>query len=376
MSASSQPGASPAPTSSPASLDLDGISKRFGAVEALKPFSLSVPPGSLLSLLGPSGCGKTTTLRIIAGFEHPDTGAVRINGADVTRQAPRLRSIGMVFQNYSLFPHLNVHENVAFGLTMRKEPRRLVDQRVGEMLDLVQLPGFESRYPRELSGGQQQRVALARALITRPSILLLDEPLGALDKNLRESMQFELRRIQRQLGITSVLVTHDQEEALTMSDVVAVMHEGRIVQAGAPREIYERPNTRFVSEFLGTSNVFRGIVSGSDDHGVSTVTLEQGDARIRVSGTHPQGASIMVAVRPERIGFADSAVADRNSLPVRITGHVFRGGYHAYETQTVGADQRIFVHCLAADDHRIRQVGDGCFVVWPTTATVTLADGS
>ena len=233
------------------SLELENVSKRFGAVAAVEPLTLAVQAGALLALLGPSGCGKTTTLRIIAGFERPDSGLVRIGGRDVTPEPPNRRRLGMVFQNYSLFPHMTVAENIAFGLKMAKVPRSEIPSRVSEALSLVRLPGFEDRSPAQLSGGQQQRVALARSLITSPAVLLLDEPLGALDKNLRESMQFELRQLQKRLGITTVLVTHDQEEALTMSDFVAVMNHGRVLQVGPPQEVYARPKERFVSEFLG-----------------------------------------------------------------------------------------------------------------------------
>ena len=238
------------------SLELENVSKRFGTVAAVEPLTLAVRAGALLALLGPSGCGKTTTLRIIAGFERPDRGLVKIGGRDVTPEPPNRRRLGMVFQNYSLFPHMTVAENIAFGLKMARVPRSEIPPRVSEALSLVRLPGFEDRSPAQLSGGQQQRVALARSLITSPAVLLLDEPLGALDKNLRESMQFELRQLQKRLGITTVLVTHDQEEALTMSDSVAVMNHGRVLQVGPPQEVYARPKERFVSEFLGASNLF------------------------------------------------------------------------------------------------------------------------
>ncbi|KND62143.1 Putrescine transport ATP-binding protein PotA [Candidatus Burkholderia verschuerenii] len=236
-------------------LSLDGLNKRFGAITALEDLSLEVRAGELVALLGPSGCGKTTTLRLIAGFEFPDTGAIRIAGRDVTHVPPNKRGLGMVFQNYSLFPHLTVADNIAFGLRMAGVPKRDRAPHVARMLDLIRLPGFGERRIAQMSGGQQQRVALARAIVTNPSVLLLDEPLGALDKNLREGMQFELKQLQSELGVTSVMVTHDQEEALTMSDRVVVMNHGRILQAGTPREVYDRPRTRFVAEFLGAANI-------------------------------------------------------------------------------------------------------------------------
>ena len=216
-----------------------------------------------VALLGPSGCGKTTTLRIVAGFERPDQGRVRVGGRDITGLPPNKRGLGMVFQNYSLFPHMTVAENIAFGLKMARRPPSEIETRVARALETVRLSGFGDRYIHQLSGGQQQRIALARSIITNPSVLLLDEPLGALDKNLRESMQFELHSLQRSLGITSVLVTHDQEEALTMSDFVAVMHVGEVLQIGPPDEVYDRPRTRFVAEFLGTSNILAATVTAS-----------------------------------------------------------------------------------------------------------------
>lgn len=242
------------------SVELQGISKRFGATTVLENVSLRIRRGEFFSLLGPSGCGKTTTLRIIAGFEHPDTGELFINGQPALTIPPHERDINLVFQHYALFPHLTVERNVAFGLEMLRRPRAEIHRRVGEALELVRLTGLEHRYPKQLSGGQQQRVALARALVTHPSVLLLDEPLGALDQKLRQEMQLELKRLQRQLQITFIYVTHDQEEALTLSDRIAVMHRGRVLQVGTPEEIYERPATRFVAEFIGESNLLEGEV--------------------------------------------------------------------------------------------------------------------
>ena len=323
-------------------LRLEGISKRFGNVVALEPSDLTVEPGLLVSLLGPSGCGKTTTLRIIAGFEAPDSGQVLIDGRDMSLLPPNKRGLGMVFQNYSLFPHMTVGENIAFGLKMTRVPGAEIRRRVGEMLELVHLPGFEERYPYQLSGGQQQRIALARSLVTRPSVLLLDEPLGALDKNLRENMQFELRRIQKTLGTTTILVTHDQEEALTLSDRVVVMNHGRILQTGSPNEVYEYPRTRFVSEFLGTSNLFVGTLSRGDGAHFELSVRHGGDATV-LRARHAEAAGegpAMIAVRPEKIVLSERAPERGNVLRGAVGGHVFRGSYHAYEI-TLNETERV-----------------------------------
>src|SRR3954470_12367940 len=240
--------------SSRAGIALEGISKRFGKHEAVRDVSLSIREGEFFSLLGPSGCGKTTTLRMIAGFEVPDTGRIYLQGEDVTSLFSNRRPLNMVFQQYALFPHMSIYDNVAFGLKVKGVPRAEHKPRIDEILTVVALVGYERRKPRELSGGQQQRVALARALVNRPAALLLDEPLGALDVKLRRHMQRELKRIQVELGTTFVYVTHDQEEALAMSDRIAVMNEGRIEQVGPPREIYERPASPFVADFVGSLN--------------------------------------------------------------------------------------------------------------------------
>jgi spermidine/putrescine ABC transporter ATP-binding subunit len=253
----------PAPTAtSPASIHLDRVTKRFpGGVTAVDRIDLAVEPGEFFSLLGPSGCGKTTTLRMIAGFEEPDEGRVVVGGHDLTRVPVHHRDMGMVFQSYALFPHRTVAENVAFGLRMRRVARREMEERVAAALVQVKLQGYEQRRPAELSGGQQQRVALARAIVIRPPVLLCDEPLGALDRKLRQAMQVELKALQRALGVTLVFVTHDQEEALAMSDRIGVMNAGRLEQVGTPTEIYDRPQTRFVAEFIGEINLFDGAVS-------------------------------------------------------------------------------------------------------------------
>ncbi len=246
------------------SVDIRQVSKRYGNVAALDSVSLELADGKFFGLLGPSGSGKTTLLRSIAGFVEPDAGEILIDGVDVSRIPTHRRDIGMVFQNYALFPHMSVFDNVAFALSVRRIGQAETKRRVAEILELVQLGGYDERRPRQLSGGQQQRVALARALVSNPRVLLLDEPLGALDKNLRQQMQVELRQIQREVGITTVLVTHDQEEALTLSDQIAVLREGRLVQTGKPDEVYERPRTAFAAEFLGATNFLSGRVGAPE----------------------------------------------------------------------------------------------------------------
>lgn len=281
-------------------VELRKVSKHFGEVEAVHQVSLQIRDGEFFSLLGPSGCGKTTTLRMIAGFERPTEGEIYIKGERMNDVPPFHRPVNTVFQHYALFPHMTVFENVAFGLEMKRLPRDEIRRRVEEALRLVRLSGLENRYPHQLSGGQQQRVALARALVNRPAVLLLDEPLGALDLKLRKEMQLELKTLQHQIGITFIYVTHDQEEAMTMSDRIAVMNQGRVLQVGTPVEIYEHPATRFVADFIGETNFLDGRV----------VDLEGGMARVEIegfpvfaapSGAIHRGQTVTVAIRPERI---------------------------------------------------------------------------
>ncbi len=282
------------------SVELREISKRFGQTLAVDRVTLQIYKGEFFALLGPSGCGKTTTLRIIAGFERPDSGELFINGQHATNTPPQERDLNLVFQDYALFPHLTVKQNVAFGLEMQKLPRALIRERVGRALELVRLSGLDTRFPSQLSGGQQQRVALARALVTEPSVLLLDEPLGALDPKLRQEMQLELKRLQRELKITFLYVTHDQKEALKMSDRLAVMHGGRVLQVGTPQEIYERPATRFVADFIGESNLLEGRVV----HTAGTRALVQiGPFTTNVFSDSPLQINqrVTLALRPERI---------------------------------------------------------------------------
>lgn len=288
---------------------LEGITKRYpGGVEAVSGVSLDVDEGEFVTLVGPSGCGKTTTLRTIAGFEDVTEGIVGISGDRMNGVPPDKRDIGMVFQDFALFPHKTVAENIAYGLEVRGRDSEYIDSRVEEMLELVELPETADREPDQLSGGQQQRIALARALAPEPDVLLLDEPLASLDKKLRETMQVELRRIQQQLGITTLLVTHNQKEALTMSDRVVVMNDGRFEQVGAPEEVYADPASPFVADFVGTANLFEGTVSSVED-GVATV--ECGPATVKSTDVAEVSAEtdVTVVFRPEHLSIGDSAVA-------------------------------------------------------------------
>ncbi|WP_406408911.1 ABC transporter ATP-binding protein [Streptomyces halstedii] len=313
---------------------LTGISKTYGSFTAVHPLDLTVPQGSFFALLGASGCGKTTTLRMIAGLEEATTGTVSLGGRDITALPPHRRPVNTVFQSYALFPHLDVTENVAFGL--RRRGVTPVKKRVAEMLDLVQLGDFARRRPHQLSGGQQQRVAVARALINHPQVLLLDEPLGALDLSLRRRMQLELKRIQTEVGITFVHVTHDQEEAMTMADTVAVMNGGRVEQLGAPADLYENPRTTFVANFLGTSNLIEAeIVSAGTDVVVSagggTLRLPAG----RCPAPVPPGGRLLVGVRPEKISLDPAAAADADADDGRnrVTGRITEAGFLGASTQ-------------------------------------------
>ncbi|WP_381793675.1 ABC transporter ATP-binding protein [Streptomyces niveus] len=315
---------------------LTGISKSYGSFHAVKPLDLTVPEGSFFALLGASGCGKTTTLRMIAGLEDPTTGSVFLGDRDVTGLPPHKRPVNTVFQSYALFPHLDVYENVAFGL--RRRGIKSVKKQVGDMLDLVQLGDYAKRKPHQLSGGQQQRVAVARALINHPKVLLLDEPLGALDLKLRRQMQLELKRIQTEVGITFVHVTHDQEEAMTMADTVAVMNAGRVEQLGAPAELYENPQTTFVANFLGTSNLIEADVAErtGDELVVTSAGVKLRVPADRCTAHVTDGGRLLVGVRPEKISLAHAG--DEGSIPAgrnRITGRIVDSSFIGVSTQYV-----------------------------------------
>lgn len=302
------------------------ISKHFGDFAAVDNVDLDIEQGELFSILGGSGCGKTTLLRILAGFEMPSSGTIEIDGVDVTNQAPYDRPVNMMFQSYAVFPHMNVTKNVAYGLRKEGVRRAEIDKRVDEILELVQLTELRDRKPDQLSGGQRQRVALARALIKRPKVLLLDEPLAALDKKLRERTQFELMNIQDELGITFVVVTHDQEEAMTLSDRIAVMDKGQFQQIGTPKEIYEFPHNRFVADFVGTINTFEGIVTVVEDDNIKVYSDEAGETLTALGKQLVDvGQQIEVAVRPEKI-FVDKE-KPANSDDVCIKGVVDDLGY-------------------------------------------------
>ncbi|BBK43328.1 polyamine-transporting ATPase [Allostella vacuolata] len=318
-------------------LSVTGIHKRYGQVRALADVSLTVAAGEFLTILGPSGSGKTTLLKVVAGFETPDEGDVRVGGRDVTDLDPAQRNIGMVFQNYALFPHLTVERNVAFPLEMRRVPTAEIRTRVAEALALVELTGFEHRLPRQLSGGQQQRVALARAIVFRPTLLLLDEPFGALDRKLRESMQLEVRRLQQRLGLTTLFITHDQEEALVMSDRIAVMDSGRLEQVGRPRDIYEAPQSPLVADFVGESNILSGTVEAAEG-AAPAVRLEGGTLiRVAADGAVPApGARVRVLLRPERLGDAGDDPGAENRIPGTVVESIYLGLSDKYRLRIAG----------------------------------------
>ncbi|MFN8223896.1 MAG: ABC transporter ATP-binding protein [Gaiellales bacterium] len=301
---------------------LEQLTKRFADVVAVDAIDLHMPPGEFFTMVGPSGCGKTTTLRMIAGFERPTSGEIQLDGVNVAQVPAHKRNVNTVFQSYALFPHLDVARNVGFGLKYQRCTKEETRKRVGEALELVQMGGLATRKPSQLSGGQQQRVALARALVLRPRVLLLDEPLGALDARLRKDLQVELKALQAELGITFVFVTHDQEEALTMSDRIAVMNGGRVEQAGAPRDIYEEPATEFVADFLGVSNLLDANATGEG----ATCTVQIAEQRLRAEqGATDARGPVKVMIRPERVGVRPHGTTGENCLPGMVEHAIFVG---------------------------------------------------
>jgi spermidine/putrescine transport system ATP-binding protein len=345
-------------TSSAAGADLRivDVTKRFGDFVAVDDLTLTIPSGSFFALLGPSGCGKTTTLRMVAGLEEPTAGSILIGDQDVTWAKPYKRPVNTVFQSYALFPHLDIYENVAFGLRRRgiKDVKKVVE----DMLALTELSGLAKRKPQQLSGGQQQRVALARALINQPQVLLLDEPLGALDLKLRRQMQLELKRIQTEVGLTFVHVTHDQEEAMTMADTIAVMNAGKVEQLGAPADLYENPRTTFVANFLGQSNFFDGSISERGADGYATVVVRGNPVRLPLSRVHTEGSSVHVGVRPEklRIQFRDGAeIRDtENRMDVIVSDSSFIGVSTQYLVDTAwGQELTVFAQNTHRDERLV-----------------------
>jgi spermidine/putrescine transport system ATP-binding protein len=355
----------PEPDAQP-DIRLERVTKTFGDTVAVDGISLDIATGEFFSLLGPSGCGKTTTLSMIGGFEDPTAGRILLHGDDVTRVPPYHRSVNTVFQSYALFPHLNVFDNVAFGLRRKRVRSHEIRRRVGEMLELVALTGLDKRKPAQLSGGQQQRIALARALVNEPRVLLLDEPLGALDLKLRKQMQLELKRIQHEVGITFLYVTHDQEEAMVMSNRLAVMSNGRVEQVATPEEAYDHPATEFVAGFLGASNLLPGRISARRD-GLVEVELDRGGSVLAVERQTPADVSaVQVGVRPEKLRLARA----RDEPPPRantLTGHVtlvtYIGVSHQYEVELAGGGE-LTVYAQNAGGAALPQQGDAVRVLW------------
>jgi spermidine/putrescine transport system ATP-binding protein len=350
-------------------VDILNVTKRFGAMAAVESVSLGVRPGEFLTLLGPSGCGKTTLLRIIAGFEVPDQGRVVLGGKDVTDLPPYRRDVTTVFQHYALFPHLNVFDNVAFGLERRRVTRDQIRKRVSEALELVKLEGLDLRQPTELSGGQKQRVALARALVLKPRVLLLDEPLAALDLKLRKQMQLELKSLQQGVGICFVYVTHDQEEALTMSDRVAVMNAGRVEQIGPAQEIYETPATEFVAGFIGVSNILEGTVESVRDC-LTTITLGELSFSARGNESRP-GEHVRVMLRPEKLSITSEA--SEKAFKGKIEGAVYLG--ESTQWRVAVDDGRTFT-VLEQNRHRLQsaqdRIGETVFITCEPGSAVIL----
>lgn len=358
------------------------VSKRYGEVRAVDRVDLDLPKGSFVSLLGPSGCGKTTCLRMMAGFEQPSEGEVFIRGDNVTGVPAYKRPVNMVFQHYALFPHLNVADNVSYGLRQRspRPPREAIAKAVDEALAMVRLQGYGQRRTWELSGGQQQRVALARALINRPAVLLLDEPLAALDRKLRHDMQIELQNLQRNVGITFLLVTHDQEEALSMSDRVCIMKDGRLVQTGTPRELYDEPVNGYVADFVGKSNFFAGI-AGAARSGLIDVALADGmkaTGRASRSTVSPQsGEAVLVSVRPEQIRLAAAETDLPNQVAFRTQAKVLNRIFLGEQTEYLVAHERLGEFMVRSPRQGNKalafEIGDKVAVGWPPDAALILA---
>ncbi len=357
-----------------AQLSLRYVTKVFGDVVAADRVSLDINQGEFLTLLGPSGSGKTTTLNMVAGFEIPTSGHILLEGQDITAIPPHQRGIGMVFQNYALFPHMTVFDNVAFPLKMRKVAKDDIRYKVHKALEQVQLPGFEKRYPNQLSGGQQQRIALARAIVFEPSILLMDEPLGALDKKLRDHMKLEIKHLQHRLNITVIYVTHDQEEALTMSDRIAIMNNGRIVQLGEPVQLYEFPESLFVADFIGESNFLEGEVVELEGEEVTVKTPDGLSIRAKRAQRCRPGEKVTVAVRPEKIQVVDESVPSgeiANRYPGLVEEVVYVGEASVYRVR-LGAERIISVKVQSGPLAPRLRPGEKVVIGWRTASGLAL----
>lgn len=355
-----------------AAIKLDQVTKTFdGRVMAVDAVTLDIAAGEFFSLLGPSGCGKTTSLRMIAGFEHPDSGRVHVGGRDITDLPVHRRDMGMVFQSYALFPHRTVAENVAFGLRMREVPKPEIERRVAAALAQVALTGFETRKPGQLSGGQQQRVALARALVVEPPVLLCDEPLGALDRKLRQQMQFELKELQKRLGVTLVFVTHDQEEALTMSDQIVVMNNGRIEQMGDPATLYGRPGSVFVANFIGETNLMRSTVSGTEG-GLAVLGWNGITIKADLSGLAPAaGDNVYVVLRPEAIHCSASEPVAVNRIKGKVRQRVFKGNHTSLK---IAVGEGAMITALLHPKDVAKLDGYDVWVSWKPETTTIIPD--
>lgn len=349
-----------------AEVEVRHLVKRYGTVTAVAGIDLAIERGQFVSILGPSGCGKTTTLRMLAGLIEPTEGSIFIRQQNVTNVPPYRRNLGMVFQDYALFPHMTTAENVAFGMRRRKSPEDQIKKRVAEVLDMVRLGGLQERFPRQLSGGQQQRVALARALAPNPTVLLLDEPLSNLDLKLRQDLRVELKQIQETLGITTIFVTHDQGEALSLSDTVAVMREGRIEQHGAPFELYEQPRNRYIASFLGDANFF----SGRWNNGM--VRTDDGLELVPNVGHHQPGSQLTLAVRPEKLRIEPEGVNGPNTATGVIETFIYSGSVTRYYVR-VGAERQLQVDVPQLDG-KVRPPGTDVSLSWDATNCVILED--